>query len=376
MDMIRRLKNEFIWFGPFVLLCLMAVTLFRPWATVPPIATGRVIFDEEGKEFVLPEPFLGVIVDGYGLGEFIRSTHAPGVILKIAGQKGPPRRRSSLEAAGMPPERIYPQLASNAALWDFPPDTESVLAKDAGGVYLMGGAYFKEFGLTMLEDYSHGDEPDRNIVIPRMLNNLLGRKEYAETLIARYRYELASLVAELRLDAIAEAERPRVLGMVDAGWERVFGESSWFDARLGFRDPTTGYLALGRESDAERILAMPADIIILAVGAPDEFVRDPRWRGMEAVQNRRVYAHTAMSRHPYDLDYLPLGIRWLAEVAYPDRMQPKMRDLIRSHFEESYGGSVSRLSEDELDEMLYVSSSRNMERYVRFMRTDAVKESR
>jgi ABC-type Fe3+-hydroxamate transport system substrate-binding protein len=363
---VRRLTHEFIWLGPFVLLCLMAVTLFRPWTTVPPVAQGRVILDGAGREVIVPEPFQGVITGADAwLGDFVRSTHAPEAVLKIGDSRSRPGSDISRWELLF---RIYPQLVRNDALWDFPADTESVLAKDTGGVYLHGGSYFKEFGLTMV-NFGPESYADRDNVVftqTRVLNRIVGgdREELAEALIERYRRGYTNLAAELRLETLAATERPRVMAMIFDGWDRVYGEFG-FDARLGLRDPTAGYMALGRESDAERILAMEPDAIVLYVGDSGAFLRDPRWRGMEVVQTGRVYSNVVMYRYSFDIDYQPLGDRWVAEIAYLDRLSPKLRDLMRDYYQESYG---YRLSDVEIDELLNVGTNRTSTGYARFMK--------
>jgi iron complex transport system substrate-binding protein len=348
-----------------VLLCLMALTLFRPWATVPPIAQGRVISDDTGKEVVIPEPFPGVITGGTYIGDLLGKTHAPDAILKVGGLRDRPRPGAQW---GLP-YRIYPQVVRNDALWDFPSDTETVLAKDEGGVYLFGGAFFDEFGLTSVNwgPAQYGDNDNVIVTMTRMLNRIVGHEDYADILIARYWRVLEDMSEELRLETIAEADRPRTINMVDAGWERVSAES-WYDARLGLRGGSEGFEALGRESDVERILAMNPDVIILLVGDAAEFLRDPRWRGMDAVRNRRVYSKV-LNNYTFDLDQHPLGLRWITEVAYPDRMRPRLRELVDGHYRESYG---YRLSDTELDDILVVEANRNSVHYERFLKNPNV----
>jgi ABC-type Fe3+-hydroxamate transport system substrate-binding protein len=361
-NMTRRLTHEFIWLGPFVLLCLMAVTLFRPWMTVPPPTQGRVILDGGGREVIIPEPFPGVVGSS---GEILTKTHAPETILKIGGPRERPRPGGKWDLLW----RIYPQLVRDDALWDFPTDTETVLAKDAGGVYLFGGAFFKEFGLTTVNFRPASFDVDEVMfTMTRVLNRIVGHEERAEPIIERYQREIADVAAELRLDAIEEMARPRAMSLVFDGWDRVYGAGG-FDSMLGLRDPTVPFMALGRESDAERILAMNPDLIVLRVGTSEEFFRDSRWRGIEATQSRRVYTNIVdLNGYTYDMDGTPLTLRWMAELAYPDRLQPTLRDRVRVHYQESYG---YRLSEDEIDGLLNIELNRGTTRYARFMRTDA-----
>jgi iron complex transport system substrate-binding protein len=108
---------------------------------------------------------------------------------------------------------------------------------------------------------------------------------------------------------------------------------------------------------------MNPDLIIVFVGDYEGVIRDPRWRGLKAVQNRRVYVSISSNRYTFNLAQ-PLGSRWMAELAYPDRLQPKLRALFREHYRENYGYS---LSEAEVDELLNVAENRNAAGYERFM---------
>ncbi len=114
--------------------------------------------------------------------------------------------------------------------------------------------------------------------------------------------------------------------------------------------------------------------------SPQEFMRDPRWRGLKAVVDNRVY------RMPGDpngggglagLHFQPTWVRWMAEIAHPDRLQPKLRQLLREHFMTEFG---YRLSDDQIDRFLHVDKNANSVGHARFRRdyraSDATESSR
>jgi iron complex transport system substrate-binding protein len=132
----------------------------------------------------------------------------------------------------------------------------------------------------------------------------------------------------------------------------------------------------GEGIDAERILAMDPDIIILygsrndpnPRASPQEFLCDPRWRGLKAVRERRVY-RMAGGGGLSGLVLQPIDIRWLAEIAHPDRLQPRVRQIMRDRFLTEFN---YHLSDDQIDQYLNVEENRGMlgaERFERNGRT-------
>jgi iron complex transport system substrate-binding protein len=148
-------------------------------------------------------------------------------------------------------------------------------------------------------------------------------------------------------------------------WTRLWASGS-DDDRLETRDALKGHMAIGRGSEAERILAMDPDIIIMRVGSYNDFMHDPRWQGMKVVQTKRVYENAgALTGYTFDVDNGPLGLRWLAEVIHPECLQPRVRELIREHYMKVYGYS---LGDDAIDKMLDISGNKNALGYARFTR--------
>jgi len=90
-------------------------------------------------------------------------------------------------------------------------------------------------------------------------------------------------------------------------------------------------------------------MIFFFPGSPKDFMQDPRWLGLKAVRNRRVYRWAQTN-----LTFRPAAIRWLAEIAHPERLQPEVRRLSRDRMLEEFG---YRLSDEQIDEMLHVAEN-------------------
>lgn len=363
VNISRPLIREAFWLLPFVFLTLCALALARPWRTIPPVSEGRAILDGQGRTVIIPEPLPGVVTSTY-LSDFLIMTHSPETILKAGG----PRERPKPNALSIYPLlfRIFPQVVFDDALWDFPGDIETIAAKDVGGVHLISRMHFDVFGFKTV-DFGPPtyEQPDEVIAIRTLiLNRLIGQEERAGAIVDRHMRVYKELAAELRPDTLME--RPRAISAISPTneWTRAYA-TFYFDGRAELINAAKDFPVLGRESDAERILAINPDMIVLYVGDFKGFTRDPRWRGLEAVRNRRVYTNVPFNRTTYDVDGRSLGTRWVAELAYPDRLQPKLRELLRDHYLESYN---YRLTEAELDELLNVEENEGAAFYERFLR--------
>jgi iron complex transport system substrate-binding protein len=111
---------------------------------------------------------------------------------------------------------------------------------------------------------------------------------------------------------------------------------------------------------------MNPDII---TGSPEALYNDPRWRGLDAVRNRRVYGSTYIFfGYVHDIDNLPLSMRWLAEIFHPSRMSAQTREKVRAHYRESYG---FEMSEAQIDELLRVKENAGSQGHERFFRVPA-----
>jgi hypothetical protein len=202
----------------------------------------------------------------------------------------------------------------------------------------------------------------------RALNAALDQTALGETIIARYRQEMADVANELRPETIPEAERPRVLGLgaSPGDWSNIH-TGSGDDPFLATRSAARKNLRVsGRFNEAERVLAMDPDIIM---GNPLEMGADIRWRGMRAVREHHVYGgNYALGGYIHDIDNLPLSARWKAEIFHPTRMSATIREKIRAHYREAYG---FEMNDAQIDILLRVEENAGAVGYERFLARDS-----
>jgi hypothetical protein len=186
----------------------------------------------------------------------------------------------------------------------------------------------------------------------RVYSALIGHPELAEPRIAAYCQAIVGLREELRPSTLIN--RPRVLAE---------GEDKGNLVRAGMADamPRTY-----NPHDPEHLLAMNPDMIFLPIQRPREFMRDPRWQGLKAVRDRRVYRRPLLLEWwTAGVTFRPVEIRWMAEIAHPDLLQPKVRQLLRDRMFAEFG---YRFSDDQIDRQLHVeenSDSAGAERFTR-----------
>ena len=361
--------QELSWFVPFSLLGFILLSLLRPLPVLQIPPHNIIVTDADGIKVPIPSTLHGVV--GWAP-DFLAYTHAPNYFYKGGGLLG----RKIFD--GRIISHIYPEILNNNSIWDSPTNIESLMTYDQG-IIVLGGIYFggtrfnsnelRPFGITSLTTYFdlHNDDEEMFTRI-RITNGVLGKNYYAQQLISNYKAELADLESELKPQTLKV--KPIVMGMGSKAddWSRLFTSSlkETEKSRIGINTIPKEKMALGREQDAERILAMNPDIIILGLEDVQEFSHDPRWQGLRAVQNNRVYGN-AIKIHGFnsDVDNIPFGARWLAELVHPDRLQPKLREMIQEYYQKAYGYHIS---DDELDDILHVDENKNTLGYQRFLK--------
>jgi iron complex transport system substrate-binding protein len=194
-------------------------------------------------------------------------------------------------------------------------------------------------------------------------SELIGHPELAEPRIDAYCKIVADLQQELRPSSLTY--RPRV---------QMVGEPKGTVPRAGMVDVEAEREIPG--DDAERLLILDPDMIFLVVGSPQEFERDSSWQALKAVQKHQVY------RRPGQLEWWATGVtfkpvllRWLAEIAHPERLQPNVRQLLRDRVMSEFG---YRLSEEQIDLVLHVkenAGSVGAERFTRGYQTTSEQRS-
>jgi ABC-type Fe3+-hydroxamate transport system substrate-binding protein len=380
------LFRELTWVLPFAGLLLISLALLRPWPETSISFPGEVatIVDGRGKPVTVPAVPQSVVSNATGF--YLMSTHAP----RLLSSLGEKRWRAWFK--DQVPAWIYPELLEDR-YWQGAFNLETLLRDRPeqiyfGSIWIAGDVYdsddlrrlgiigvatmpdnlpqdqfaalLAKLGLTE-EEY---DEQYRMFAAVRVMNAALNQPQFAEQVIARFKRERDAVLAELRSESIAEQDRPYVVGMGAPAddWSRIWVNSD-DNPRLASRG-VAKFKAKGREQDAERVLMMNPDVIF----GPTlrEFGDDPRWRGLDAVRNRRVYAdYPPFCGYRHNPDNQPACLRSQAEILHPDRLAPKTRQAIRDHYRQSYG---FEMSEEQIDILLKVEENAASLGYERFTR--------
>ncbi|MDI3467225.1 MAG: hypothetical protein OJF50_006046 [Nitrospira sp.] len=215
------------------------------------------------------------------------------------------------------------------------------------------------------------------IGLAKMHAAISGHPERGELLIERYWQAFHQLEEELqpaRLDS-----QPRVLYMSSMTenkrslgyWNRAHPFNVYFP-RAGTENAVLDASEMGRP-DAERILLTDPDLILLRdtpfipnSQSPAEFMADPRWQGMKAVAAKRVYRlPTAFPVDMRGIGLMPVMVRLMAELAHPDRLQPKVRTMLREFI---FADFSYQMSDDEIDAALKLDENGGSAGFERFTR--------
>ncbi|HXF52945.1 MAG TPA: iron ABC transporter substrate-binding protein [Hyphomicrobiaceae bacterium] len=189
----------------------------------------------------------------------------------------------------------------------------------------------------------------------RLLGQVLGITDRAEKL-ARYVEETFSDI-DRALAAVPEDKRPRVyLARGPDGLETGLKGSinTEIIERAGGRNVAdAGGLRRGitRLSIEQVIVADPDTIITWDRNFHEAVFKDPMWRGVRAVREGRVYlsptAPFGWIDRPPSLNRV-MGLRWLAQLFYPDRFPQDLRATTAEFYRLFYHVDLSEMELDGL----------------------------
>lgn len=386
--------RELSWLIPFACIGLMALSLLRPLPEFSAPAQGRIVVDAGGVPVHIALPFKGTVLTWGGLvREYLHDTRAPETLLNAGGAG---RREFLKEVIGW----IYPRLAKRESVWDAGvagsygraanSEVESLMALDAGAYLGMKGinnspvSLLRRIGLPTLHSITHPrSEDERFFTQARVETAVIGHPERGEELIANYCRAFAELERELQPTTLTMRPRVLLFGGSRRDWRVLYVRDHHhshqiYVIRAGLENAAYEYEA--RRPDAERILAMEPDMIFLMERSRDpetvqEFMGDPRWRGLKAVHEKRVYRMPGTSSADLAImQYRPLWTRWMAEIGHPERMRPRLRQMLRESFVREFG---YRLTDDQIDVLLRIDENKDSAGYERFTRNyQAGKEKR
>lgn len=378
-----------MWAVPFVSLAVIALTLLRPDPQVPPPESSRIVTDMLGRKVHIALPFKGVAVTWFARAtDYLSETDAPGDIVTMGTDERSVLTRSLLG-------KIYPELLLKEAVWNTRKiaygrgpnaEVETLLAFKEPGVFLGGDRMvpvFERVGLPVAG--LTWDKQNMEVTLIKaatMRTALSGNPERGQALIARYHQAFRELEQELQPGTIGSW--PRVLYMTSMTtnkrllwyWNSADPFSVYFPrAAMENAVPSTHQTTEPTmvRPDAERILLTDPDSVLLFDSpfipnrqSPAEFMADPRWQGMRAVATKRVYRlPTAYPLDMRGIGLMPVMARLMAELAHPDRLQPRVRTMLREFMFQDFG---YRMSEDEIDAALKLDENGGSAGFERFTR--------
>ncbi len=371
--------REALWLAPYLCIALIALGLLRPLPHFPVPAHSRTVIGSDGVSVQIAQPLRGIAFAPPSVPDaYLEDTHTPELLVYVGDASGRKWFANSMMSW------VYPEVLKNDSLWNAKlfrstsspfVEIETPLAYDPS-VYLGCGSpvgLMRSVGLPVLTSGSTCGGPQKPMRCPgspispvwfhypegplfiplRVDTDLIGHPELPDPKISSYCAALADLQHELQPSTLTS--RPRVL---------MVGEYKGDFPRAGIVDVTAERKIPG--DDAERVLIMDPDMIFLnGINAnPREYMRDPCRQGLKAVRDRRVYKWAQGG-----ITDKPAKIRWLAEIAHPERLQPKARQILRDRMMSEFG---YRLSDDQIDQILHVaenSDSAGAERFTRNYQT-------
>jgi len=375
-------RRELVWFVPFLCIALIALGLLRPLPHFSAPQHSRIVVDAAGRSIPIEVPYRGTALTWWGsfTNWYLEHTHSPETMLYAGG----PIERARF--VGTILSWVYPELLNTDSFWQ-----ENVISRGRGpyaeveglmaynpGAYIGAGSsggplpLMRSVGLPVVDTWGSVRGAEAVLFqVARIESALIQHRERGEAMIAHYLKAFAELKQDVEPATIRQ--RPRTLTMGSSFRDKlrlgVSGQRSVYVEvyypRAGLVDASVGNI--GTHDDAERILAMDPDMVFLFgspgdslhMESPEEFLRDTRWQGMKAVRDRRVY------RMPGRGCPAPVLVRWMAELAHPERMRPATREVLRKYVLDEYG---YRMTEDQIDKVLDLEENRAQPGYERFVR--------
>lgn len=352
---------------PIVILAVIAVML----ASMPPSLSRNqpvgTLKDASGHSIALAPParrivmFPPVLWDYLGLGADAKRLAAVSKLVRDSVT-------DSILHATYPAIAAVSTVVTRGAGTALPADAEDVMRHDPDAVLSWDALSDNLTNLDLpvvkllLNAKTRGNEPHTaDIANLRVMANLTGEQRTAEEMVGTY---LAAVkrVSRRADEARAAAGRPsRAMFLSVRGGGQLYLEAPPFlqgrALQMAGAD-TKDFLPAGNFS-AEQLLIWDPDVIFLDCcygnhTPPAFFYDDPRFAGMSAVHNRRIYVAPAGVARMENMLEWPLLVSWLAEVLYPGHMAHTVRSDLARLYQEHYGFRPTPL---ELDTMLAIAEN-------------------
>lgn len=329
---------------------------------------AQVVRDMSGSLVPLPKN-IECIELGWGadLGDYLLATDKPGLLHLVW-----PVLKLHLQDRLL--GDVYPKLARDPGIWAAPMDGgpgslgwEAFLKRHDPRCVLLGWPQLAEqarsMGMTYVSTRQQWDEASRYQQI-RLFGRLTGTEDRAGHIIERRRMLAQRLDEDLPPRSSQSAITVMPSGM-EGALASYFGPGQHLERDLMIQRAHAAYVNPQRSIDnVEKIIALDPDMVLVMDHVkpnsrrltPDEFVVHPVWHVLRAAKARQVY---------YWRWENPLPSRWLAELAYPDRLDRSLRDQVAWLVAAEYG---YQLDEPQLDRLIGQDRNRSMSGTGRFER--------
>ncbi|WP_137045998.1 ABC transporter substrate-binding protein [Pseudolabrys sp. FHR47] len=201
-----------------------------------------------------------------------------------------------------------------------------------------------------------------------IMGQVAGKEQRAATLLQRQNDERQRLKKEL--GALKPEERPRILYFNRAtNMLRVSGKGTFNDYSIGLaggRNVATEISSFNTAT-VEQIITWDPQVILLGnfdQAMPADIYADPRWQGIDAIKNRRVY-RVPLGGYRWDppSQESALNWLWLAGLLHPEIVRTDLRGAMRDWYMFLYAHT---LTDDEIDSILFMDKNRGSAGYERY----------
>jgi iron complex transport system substrate-binding protein len=200
---------------------------------------------------------------------------------------------------------------------------------------------------------------------------MIGRNDRLVTILGWHDKAMAAVKAVT--DSLPDADRPKVLYLrATANGYRPAGAGVYQDFWLrlaGGRNAAGQFDGMGTQASAEQILAWNPDVVFLSAFddvTPAQFMKDPLFVGLSAVENERVYKmpHGGYRWDPGSHES-HLTMEWAAMMIHPEKFDFNLRADMRESYRFLYN---HELTDDEIDQILAFDLNGAMAGYARLAR--------
>ncbi len=253
---------------------------------------------------------------------------------------------------------------------NFNPNVESILALQPDVVFQWASSaidVLDRTGLPVLGMRAGSQEDLAGFI--GLTGQVAGNQARATELLRRQNETMRRI--EGIMSGSANLQRPRVVYFNRAAQTlRVGGKRSYsdFSIRVAGGQNVAAEIQAANAVTIEQVLTWNPQMILLGnfdTAVPSDIYDDPRWQGVDAVRNRRVYK-VPLGGYRWDPPSQESALVWiwLAGLLHPELENIDLRAAMRDWFGFLY---KHHLAEDEIDAILFASLNRHSAGYDRYL---------